>query len=319
MFEVIAAVVAAIGGIIAANKKASADKAANEQQMQYNQQMYGMQRADALKDYAMQNDYNSPTSQMARLRAAGINPMYATGNLSTQTATVRSTDAQSYNPRPVDYSGVVQGITGGAQSALLSYYDVKQKEAALDNLKAQNTVQLEDAMLKRMQAKAIAANLPNIEKQGTNLDIDVAGKVFRLGQDQRLADTNFQIQEQELRRRQQENEITLQRNEREAAYNSMSLREAAQRIISMRIDNMYKGQQTAESKARVEQMKKAMETMDKDQQLKQLDIDLKEKGIQPTDNVFMRILSRIVDAFSSAPEGSTKKRIWDGLGTLKIN
>lgn len=303
MFEIIAAVIAAVGSIISANKSANAQKQANQQQAEYNMAAYNQQRKDALSDFTMQNDYNSPTAQMARLRQAGINPMYAAGNLSTQTATVRSSDMQAYNPKPVDYSGVVNGIAGGAQSALLSYYDIKVKEAQLDNLKAQNTVQVEDAALKKMQAKTLEAGLPNIERTGLNIDTDIATKRFNLGQNQQLAPYNLEAAQLNNERTKQGMQIQLMENERAAAMNSSNLREAAARVVSMRIDNLYKMKQTAQVEQQITNLKKALETMDKDQTLKQLDIDMKSNGVQPHDNFFLRLLSRLISGYSGSDAG----------------
>lgn len=46
----------------------------------YNEQAYEQQRDDNIAMWHMQNMYNSPQAQVERLKAAGLNPLYATGN-----------------------------------------------------------------------------------------------------------------------------------------------------------------------------------------------------------------------------------------------
>ncbi len=54
--------------------------AMNKKSREWQEKMYGIQRQDSLADWAMQNEYNHPSSQMARLRAAGLNPNLVYGH-----------------------------------------------------------------------------------------------------------------------------------------------------------------------------------------------------------------------------------------------
>ena len=58
----------------------------NKRTQKYNREMYERQRADSLSDWTRQNEYNSPTSQMARLREAGLNPNLVYGKGADNTA-----------------------------------------------------------------------------------------------------------------------------------------------------------------------------------------------------------------------------------------
>lgn len=54
--------------------------AQNRATRKFAREQYDRQRQDNLADWTMQNEYNSPTSQMARLREAGLNPNLVYGN-----------------------------------------------------------------------------------------------------------------------------------------------------------------------------------------------------------------------------------------------
>lgn len=116
----------------------------NRASRKWNEKMYGIQRRDALADFHMQNEYNHPSSVMARLRDAGLNPnlVYGSGTASTQSASVRSSDKGSWNPKAPEFN-FTQGIA--------AYIDFKVKEAQVDNLREQNTVLKVEAALKGAQ------------------------------------------------------------------------------------------------------------------------------------------------------------------------
>lgn len=91
------------GQIDAFTGKAGVDaqKQFNAEQMAFQRDMYGRQRADALADWNMQNEYNSPAASMARFRSAGLNPALiygaATGGSS---GVVRSSTPSSFAGAP---------------------------------------------------------------------------------------------------------------------------------------------------------------------------------------------------------------------------
>ena len=69
-----------------------AQSSTNRKTREWNEKMYAMQRQDALADWRMQNEYNHPSAQMARLREAGLNPnlVYGKGADATMAAPIRS-------------------------------------------------------------------------------------------------------------------------------------------------------------------------------------------------------------------------------------
>jgi len=63
----------------------------NKQQQNAAQKSYDMQRRDALSDWKMNNEYNSPQAQMQRFKDAGLNPNLIYGQTNTAQP-VRSTN-----------------------------------------------------------------------------------------------------------------------------------------------------------------------------------------------------------------------------------
>lgn len=235
----------------------------NKRTQKWNEKMYGLQREHALADWAMQNEYNSPTSQMARFRDAGLNPHLIYGQSNTADA-VRSTQAQGWNPRAPQFNF-------DAGSALAAYYDVQLKEAQIDNLKAANTVSIQDALLK-------AAQTNNIGQQTET-------SKFQLGV---LKETSLEAAQASIRNVQAQTQMTLDNNERQKALTSSSLQEAAERILKLRLDQNNSATENVRLRA-------AIDGLNKDNQLKELDLQLKRNGIQPTDNIFLRVLTQYLD------------------------
>ncbi|AXH73472.1 MAG: DNA pilot protein [Microviridae sp.] len=97
--------------------------------------LHGVYRNEALMDWQMQNEYNSPEKQMERLKAAGLNPHLVYGN-----------GATAMSSQPVQGRNVPGGInmrSGGAPSTSVPnlYMDslnAEQIQAQTNNLYAQN-------------------------------------------------------------------------------------------------------------------------------------------------------------------------------------
>lgn len=101
------------------------------------------QRQWALEDWDRNNAYNSPSAQMQRLKDAGLNPNLVYGNGATTTAQpVRSSAPAQWSPHApqVDASQIGSNI--------MMYYDIKNKAAQYDNIKAQTDVIKQEALLK---------------------------------------------------------------------------------------------------------------------------------------------------------------------------
>jgi len=240
----------------------------------WSEKMNAWQRGDALADYHMQNAYNSPASQMERLKAAGLNPnlVYGNGAQASNAAPVRSASAPS---SPVTKTNI------NAQGAISQYLNAQQMKLQNDNLKAQNTVLIE-------QAKNIAA--------------DTAGKTF--GANLKEFDFNFKTENRNrmLYKSEQSNiNLWKQGNLTDAQIANMTARTNTEiKMRQPRVDQIL--QSTTESVARVLMMKiQAAKTeaetnyilgqiinAQKDGKLKDFEIMLNEYGATKGDPAWQR-------------------------------
>lgn len=273
----LAAALSTGGNLVGQGVNALIQGAQNRKQRQWNEKMYKWQRADALADYAMQNEYNSPINQMARLREAGLNPNLVYGNgADAQGGVVRSSQVESYNPRAPQFD-VGGAITGG----IAAYYDTQVKQATVDNLKVANTVAVQEAILKAAQT---IATLTGAKKTG----VDTKSAEFDLGLKQELKDVSVQAAQAALQKTQAETEVMLSRNEREATMFAPSLEKAVLEVANMRIKNENDRVVRDEMYARIDNLKK-------EGILRDLDIQLRKMGINPNDPLYARIIGRLLN------------------------
>lgn len=270
-----------------------AQSSLNRKTRKWNEEMYQKQRQDAIADWDKQNLYNHPTQQMARLREAGLNPnlVYGKGADNTSQA-VRSTDVKSWNPQAPDFSGFT--------TPFADMYNFEMKQAQIDNLRVQNTVLTQEAILK---AASTASTLQQTEK----------GK-FDLGLAQDLRSTSLQAAQESLRKLTADTDYTLHQDERAALQSSQSLKEGVERILNMR------SQRATDSTHRAH-LRQQIENLTKDAKLKELDIELKKLGIQPTDNIFLRAAGRVLnsDTLKNALPPSKEFKPWDQNWRDSIN
>lgn len=234
----------------------------------WNEKMYERQRQDALADWERQNEYNHPSAQMARLREAGLNPnlVYGNGADATSNASIRSSSTGTYS----------QASPNLGRGAGLDWYDMKLKQAQIDNLRVINTVNTQEALLKAAQTGQVAQSTATSKQQ-----YEQAGQLFPYTLEGTI---------ENIKQTQTKTGIMLQENERAAAANSKSLEEATQRILKLREETAN----TQEERNRIRASTRLLET---DNRIKLLDEELKKNGIQPTDNIFMRILGQLLNYY----------------------
>lgn len=261
----------AAGATIASNAgTAYAQGKQNRKTRKWNEKMHALVREESLSDWAMQNEYNSPRAQMERYRDAGLNPNLIYGQTNEAPA-VRSSEVQSWNPRAPQFNL-------DAPSVLSAYYDTQLKEASVDNLRTQNTVLVQEAILKAAQT---ASTLQSTSRSQFEQSIAES-----------LKNTTIETAEANLRKLITSVDIDLQANERAAISNAASVSEAVERILSLR-----QGRAKSEDERRA--IQQATINAKKDEQLKQLDIDLKKNGVQPGDNILFRVVARYLESIMS--------------------
>ena len=141
---IISGLFGALGQNIAINKQIKAQQEENEKNRTYNFNLAQLQNKWNLEQWNRENEYNSPAQQMARLKAAGLNPdmMYQNGTSGWPAASSPSMTAGAPSS-PVDMSALGQkrtigdAIHQGLQDALVgAQIDVMQSEARKNNADA---------------------------------------------------------------------------------------------------------------------------------------------------------------------------------------
>lgn len=217
--------------------------------------------------YDRNNAYNHPSMQMARLKDAGLNPHLV-------------------------YGGGVQGASGTSSSP----QDVEKYDPPVDFMS-----QLQSHVAQRR----MLAEIPNIEKQSSVMDADIALKgsqtadniartarsTFDLAQADRLKDISAEAAVQSLSNaktqgRVMEGQISLQEVDKllknsQIRASDQTIRESSQRIAES-ADRI--------KSAHVDRDLKRVET-----EIKRIELQLRKLGINPNDPAWSRIMGRILD------------------------
>lgn len=145
-------------------------KSENEKSRQWSLEQYNRQKTDNLDFWRQNNEYNSPQAQMKRLQEAGLNPAMIYGSSpsgaagSSQQMTAPS--AQTPQFKPQDFSDIPKGVS--------DYFDIETKQAQVDNLKSQNTVNMQTAALKQVQTLMTIMGMPQgdeiVGKEGSSME-----------------------------------------------------------------------------------------------------------------------------------------------------
>lgn len=259
----------------------------NQAARDFSLQMYQTQRRDALDDWNMVSQYNSPQAQMDRYKAAGLNPNLIYGQ-QNNSPVVRSSDMAPYRPEAARYSGEF------AQQGFMQIYDMRVKDAQINSLQAQLAVQQQDAILRAAQVANTVASTSKTEQ-------DTAQGKFNLSVAEQLKGITLETAAANLQKMLADTKYTINQDERAAATNAMSLREAGERILNYRMDRAKTQDERAMIRNQMQLLPTQLENMKKEGQLKDLDINLKKIGVQPGDNLVFRILAQLFGGSSQAP------------------
>lgn len=215
-------------------------------QNQYNENRYAKERADKLSDWERQNEYDSPAAQMARYKAAGINPHAIYGNMSggasmdatamanasaPSTSAPSKTSAGGWSPQPLsfDFLQNMAPIIGARKQA-----------AETDNLKAQNRLIEQETILK---------SLETFGKQLSNNKLGMENSLLKntWHNSVQAADLNIQKLKQDLQYSSQANDrantatqLAINKDNRELRLNEKTLDKMTKDMHAQAIDNNIK-------------------------------------------------------------------------------
>lgn len=104
-------------------------------QYYYDRKMASKQNSYNISAWQMNNDYNTPANQLARLREAGINPNLFYGN-GQSVAGIAKSPPQQVAPRSPDVAGALKNSIFAYQQAKLNQAQVEQANANRDYIRA---------------------------------------------------------------------------------------------------------------------------------------------------------------------------------------
>ena len=240
----------------------------NRKTRKYNEQMYDKQKQDALANWNMQNEYNSPAAQMKRLREAGLNPnmVYGHGQAVNTASTPQTPSPQSWNPKAADYSGMAESVG--------RYYNTKMQQINLSNAQKQGQVLDQEKIQKAAQTAQIVSSTA-MSEFNRNLQSD-------------LRQNSLDFAVANLNKVKAETAMTSHEDDRKGLMNKATIEEIAQRVRNMRVDN---------AKSQAEKERIVVETANalKTGVLQDLDIALQKRGIQRNDPMYFRWIARYLD------------------------
>lgn len=277
----VAAMIAAGASIASTGANAYATGRMNKKSRKFAEKMYGRQREDAIADWQMQNEYNSPAAQMQRFREAGLNPNLIYGQM-TDSPAVRSSEAAHWNPEAARFD------LGNAVGA---YQDAQMKEAQTDNLAAQKAL-IEAQTIAQGQSVAESAARTGKIIQDTEIGKETLRNAAA------MSDSNLEALQAGVKKTLADTTFTLDQNERSRVMQKSNLDKQAEEILRIR-------QERGESQERIKLMEQQIENLKKEGILKKLDIDMRENGIMPSDPAWIRVLNRLfqgdIQGILSAP------------------
>lgn len=188
----------------------------NVKNRKFARETYKTQRKDALADWQMQNEYNSPRAQMQRYQEAGLNPHLIYGQMgnSSEVRTSSQPSANAEAPR-TNAAGNLSQVYQQRQMSAQTDLTTQQ----IDNMKA-------DKNLKDAQTIATlkSANLTDTQVAKILQDMDFAKGMYPV---------DIALKNQQLSKQQQEITLAWRKDFREALTMTGNLKEQAERIASL--------------------------------------------------------------------------------------
>lgn len=187
-----AAIIGGLGSIVGSAIGAGAQRRANIQNMQLAKYQNNWQTAENDKAYArsvemwnMQNQYNSPTAQMSRLRQAGLNPNLVYGSGVTGN---NAGSAPQYQPAKIQRATMepYRGWNLGLSDAASMYMAMRQNKAQVENMEAQNKLIKEQARTEGIRQGNIAMSTAR-----SGFDLNLARELRNVSIDRAIAEKNL--------------------------------------------------------------------------------------------------------------------------------
>lgn len=275
----------------------------NQENIAWQNQSLDINEANTLKNWNLQNEYNTPAAQMQRFKDAGLNPnlVYSQGNPGNAGA-IATPQRGTPDLKAPDYRHIGDDVG----NALAAFQNYQFKKAQIDNTDANTTAAKANAALTDSNRQLNDARQRNIDADTSLKLLSNASGTFDLGVKSDLRDTTVESAKENLR--QISNNINLANDANDRAWrglslqirasdlnalsNDMSLRQGLQNILNMRMQN-------AKTSVEMQNLRQVGQNLKQSNELNQLDIDLKSKGLNWSDPAYIRQVQRFIDASQS--------------------
>lgn len=239
-----------------------------EYQAQVNREAADLEWSRNLDLWNMTNEYNSPSMQMERLKAAGLNPnlVYGNGSAANTASSPSAYDAAKYDaPNISSYTG----FNTGFDEAIAAYNNSRLNSAQTSNLESQGDYVRAQTITEGLrQSQLLVQNARsefdlNLAHKLEETSIDTAfANLTKLNADTRLSESNIAL-----------NQSRLELNEFQKVLNQAQF------------DNLVA------NTARLKQ----------DYNFSAFEQSLKEIGIYPNDSLWQRIVGRVYRSLRNDP------------------
>ncbi|UYD39233.1 MAG: DNA pilot protein [Wigfec virus K19_165] len=210
-----------------------------------------------------QNEYNTPENQMQRFKEAGLNPnlIYGQGN------------AGNAAPAPQFEKLAPEGIIQPNATPMLdNFVDYQIKKAQLDNLRTQNTVMEQDALLRT--AQVFGARIGN------------QSGMLNLSKDSELYQTSIDAAKENVRKMRIDANYTQAQNIRADIDSQNRTAETVERILTSQL-----GRQEAAVR---------MQNLMKEGRIKEFEAKLADMGISPSAPYYYKTLVSLLKKYLPA-------------------
>lgn len=237
----------------------------------------------------MTNEYNSPAQQMARYKAAGLNPHLIYGS-QPQASQPMSASTSVPHVEKLPVVNPVGDISRGVFDATMSYLATKKQQTEIDNMEKTSQV---------MDADILSKNAATAESMGrtarNKFDLELAQILKQNTIDAAILNTkNLGLTSNKI-------EVDIAASKAGAKLTYAQIQKVAQDILTAKkqIELMEIQGQNAKADLLTKQL---------DQQLKQYDLNLRADGVNSNDPAWMRMP---IQFFNQKDWKEKASKVWD--------
>lgn len=249
----------------------------SKKQRKFIVEQYNRQRADALADWDKQNAYNTPASQMQRLKEAGLNPnlVYGNGADATSNSMPRSTDSGNWKPE------VYTVPHGSAMNSLQQFYNTEVQQAQIDNLAVQKTLTEQQAIHEAQKTLGTIAGTQKTTAETNTLNT--------------MRSTNLEAARVSIEKMLTDITSSTDSNKRANQMQPYNLKTASANLQAIAADIANKRASTAKTEEERVKVKAEVNNLLRTGMLQDLEYEIRQRGGNPQDAYWEKKAQQIIE------------------------